>query len=621
MDFLIKQGNYLKMGAVICPDSVIYTFEGEKEEQCNILLYEKGTKNVVRIPVPSDYCIGSLRSIEICGLETDKYDYNYEIDGCEMTDPYARRIVGREKWADMTRKEEQFALRSGFSQSDFNWQEDSRPQIAKEDMVMYKLHVRNFTMDSASDGVKKGTFEAVEKRIPYLKEMGFTSIELMPVYEFEELVLKKKEAIPDYVDWKKEEMREEVPAVEKVNCWGYTTGNYFAPKASYAAGGNPEDSLKRLVYSLHKAQMECIMEMYFPAGTNPNLVLEALRYWVMEYHVDGFHLIGENLPLTAIVQDLILSRTKLFCDHFDESLLSQRKQKPYLMVYRDEFLYPARKVLNHQDGNFAELFDQIKKQGKDMGYVNYLASNNGFTLADLFMYSEKHNEENGECNADGIDWNYSANYGVEGPSRKKYVMQIRERQMRNAITLLLLSQGIPMVMEGDEIANSKNGNNNSYCQDNKTGWVNFRLKQSQEKYREYVRKMIAFRKEHPILHPAKPMQMHDYKGKGYPDLSLHTDAAWMTGITSGNLAIGLMYCGDYAKRQDGTPDDMIYVAYNFHTGKQFLALPKLPKGKKWYKVLDTGLEGGFLESPLCVDASSIEAAGMTIQILVGQKTV
>lgn len=630
MEYSVSQGNYLRMGASVQQNSVIYTFEGAYNQPCFVLLYDKKTKETVKIPVPAEYGIGSLRSVKIEGIDPKQYDYNYEIDGKVVLDPYARRIVGREKWADTARSRCAFKVRSGFSESEFDWQEDTAPQTAKEDMILYKLHVRNFTMDGAADGVKRGTFEAVEHKIAYLKSLGVTSVELMPVYEFEEFVIKEAEEVPDYVTWKKEycsnkegitgDGQEHVskPVIEKVNCWGYVEGNYFAPKASYAEGKNAEDSLKHLVKSLHEHKMECIMEMYFPRTVNQNRMLDVLRFWVMEYHVDGFHLLGENLPVAAITQELILSRTKLFCEQFPEQWLERDEMHPHLYIYRDEFLYPVRKMLNHHGGSLAEFIDQMRKQRENMGFVNYIASNNGFTLADTFCYNEKHNEENGENNSDGIDWNYSANYGAEGASRKQYILKIRERQMRNAVTILMMAQGIPMICEGDEIASSQNGNNNAYCQDNKTGWVNWKLRKPQERHFNYVKKIIAFRKAHPILRKAYPMQLHDYKGTGYPDWSVHTDTAWTSNPAGSAQAVGLLYCGEYAVREDGTADDMIYAAYNFHTGKQFLALPKLPKGKKWYKVIDTGCESGFLEEEICIDASRVETAGMTIQILVGK---
>ena len=296
-----------------------------------------------------------------------------------------------------------------------------------------------------------------------------------------------------------------------------------------------------------------------------------------------------------------------------EDLLEQDYAYPHLFVYRDEFYYPLRKMLNHKEICLTDFVNQMRKQKKYAGFVNYAASNDGFTLADVFMYSEKHNEANGENNADGNDWNYSDNYGIEGPTRKKYIESLRKKQLRNAITAVFLAQGIPLLAAGDEIGNSQRGNNNAYCQDNAVGWVNWKNDKKYASLQQFVRKMTAFRKAHPVLRMEEPMRMNDYKGLGYPDLSFHCDSAWTVGFSPNRQSVGMLYCGLYADCEE-----MIYVAYNFHTGKQFLALPKLPKSKKWYKVMDTGNENGFLEKEMIMDAVQVEIAGMSIQILIGK---
>ena len=620
MEYLIKEGDYCKMGAVCKENSITFTFAGQEEQPCSILLYDKKNSTTEEIAVPQEFCVGSLHSIEIQGLEYTQYNYNYKIDGQVIVDPYARRIIGREKWFETSRYSANYQVCGGFAQSDFDWKQDKAPKIIEQDMVMYKLHVRNFSMDSGERAAVKGTFDAVIHKIPYLKELGITTVECMPIYEFEELVIPQEADLPDYVTWKEERRtsQKEAVQIERVNCWGYVKGDYFAPKASYAKGKDAENALKTMVYTLHEAGMECVMEMFFPGSVNQNLILDALRFWVMEYHIDGFHLVGENLPIRAIAQDLVLSRTKLFYESFDEDLLEWNKKHPHLYIYRDEFLYPVRKMMNHMDTSLTAFADQMRKQKENAGFINYIASNNGFTLWDVFSYSEKHNEDNGEHNADGNDWNYSANYGVEGVSRKRYIEQLRAKQLRNAVTILALGQGVPLIYEGDEIANSQKGNNNAYCQDNKTGWVNWRNEKKYGWLTEYVKKMLAFRRAHPILHMDKPMQMHDYKGLGYPDLSYHCDSAWVTGFEQSRQSVGMLYCGLYATDCAKHTDDLIYIAYNFHTGKQFLALPKLQKKQKWYRVVDTGLEGGFLEESLAVQADRVEITGMSIQILIGK---
>lgn len=615
MKYNVREGDYRTMGAVVHNDGVVFTFEGRKEQKCSIVLYEKKTGKIGKIPVPDTYYVGALRSIMVMGIEPASFDYNFEIDGKVMTDPYARRIVGREKWGEKERFGMDYQVKSGFSTDVFDWEEDVAPEIAKKDMVMYKLHVRNFTMEGSNGGARKGTFEAVENRIGYLRDMGVTTVEFMPFYEFEELMIPETCELPDYVTWKEEQKTDtkKLPEVEKINCWGYTEGNYFAPKAAFTKSRQPEYALKSLIKALHKNDMECIMEIYFPDTINQNLMLEALRFWVMEYHVDGFRLMGANLPVRAMAQDLILCRSKLFADTIPEDLLEQDYAYPHLFVYRDEFYYPLRKMLNHKEICLTDFVNQMRKQKKYAGFVNYAASNDGFTLADVFMYSEKHNEANGENNADGNDWNYSDNYGIEGPTRKKYIESLRKKQLRNAITAVFLAQGIPLLAAGDEIGNSQRGNNNAYCQDNAVGWVNWKNDKKYASLQQLVKEMIAFRKAHPVLRMEEPMRMNDYKGLGYPDLSFHCDSAWTVGFSPNRQSVGMLYCGLYADCEE-----MIYVAYNFHTGKQFLALPKLPKSKKWYKVMDTGNENSFLEKEMKMDAVQVEIAGMSIQILIGK---
>jgi glycogen operon protein len=200
--------------------------------------------------------------------------------------------------------------------------------------------------------------------------------------------------------------------------------------------------------------MECIVEMYFPDRTDHNLILDALRYWVMSFHVDGFKLLGDRLPVTAIVQDALLSRTKILYDGFDMSVVPQNRTYENLYIDKEEYQFAARMMLNHINCNMYELLNQQKKQGENVGFINYISSNNGFTLSDLFMYNDRHNEANGEKNADGPSWNFSNNYGCEGPSRKRFIREIRKLKWKDAMLLLFLAQGVPMIMAGNDARNS-----------------------------------------------------------------------------------------------------------------------------------------------------------------------
>ncbi len=622
MEYTIIEGNYAKIGVSKMADTVYFTFQGEKEQKCAILLYS-ANDHEIRIPVPDEYCIGALRSVGIRGLKWKKMYYNYEIDGKILFDQHARKVFGREKWADAGRLLENHLVRAGFDFARFEWEGDRFPEIPREQMIMYKLNVRAFTMDAGVSGKKKGTFAGVMEKIPYFKELGVTSLEFMPVYEFEELLA--EESVQQNPDgWSANAkagllLEEKQQSSYKINCWGYVPGDYYAPKASYSATGEPSLELKTLIRELHKNHMECILEIYFDEKMNQNIAVEILRYWVMEYHVDGFHLLGAALSIDAMAQDLILRRTKLFADGFSRRLFQEETSYPHLFVYNDDFLYASRKMLSRNHGSMTELLGQLKRQNSVFGFVNYIAGNNGYTLADLFCYVQKHNEANGENNQDGLLWNFSCNGGVEGVTRKRGILEFRRKQMRNAATLVLIGQGVPLLMAGDEFGNSQQGNNNCYCQDNKTGWVNWSSLKRCAPYAQFVRQMIAFRRQHPILSSGVPMQMCDYASKGYPDLSYHGENAWILSNVYPD-AVGLLYYGAYALREDGTEDDFIYIGLNFYMEPQCLALPKLPHRLRWHPVVNTADK----ETPFCEvlqpveKKHQIEVPPQAIVILIGK---
>lgn len=599
MNLKKQAGSYRKMGVEKCKDRVTFTFQCPKETACAVLLYDKRTKKLAeRLEVPEQFCVGSVRSMTVFPLKTERFYYGYEIDGKVIRDPFGEVVIGREKWGDSERDPREEQLLSGFNVEEFDWGDTCPPEIGPQDMVMYKLHVRGFSMDGK--GRKKGTFEALQSRLSYLEELGVTTIEVMPVYEFEEIM---------------------VPAGEeqeiKLNYWGYCKSDYFAVKSSYASGDACLE-FKSLMREVHSRGMELVMEMHFGPEQNAGFIVKVLRHWVLEYRVDGFKLIGAALPMEEIAADPYLSRTKLFYESFSAELSEEGYQNLY--VYNEEFLYPMRKMLNHLGGDLLEFTKQLKKSHPFQHYVNYLSNSNTFTLADIFSYNEKHNGANGEENLDGNDWNYSSNYGMEGPSRKQFIKKIRRKQMRNAAALLFLAKGIPLLWSGDEIGNSQGGNNNAYCQDNKTGWVNWKNSGPYSDYTQFIREMIAFRKEHPVLSMNEAIRMCDYQQIGYPDLSYHGAEAWIRGISASSRSIGMMYCEAYAQDEgeEKKEDTFLYIGYNFYMGLQIFALPKLPKGRHWYLVMDTGEEKPFFEKPQRLDKNFYEAFGQTISILIGR---
>ena len=599
MGYTLKEGNYEKLGVQIDNNALVFTFEGEKEDDCAILLYRKDHRLAERLVVPAEYCMGSVRSVRIEGLSARNLMYNYEINGEIRTDAYARRIIGREKWHDLSREKHHYRIYGGCLSEHFDWALDSKPEVPKGEMFIYKLHVRSFSMDAGLQGKIRGTFAAVNRKIPYLKSLGVTTVEFMPIYEFEELVFAGAPQMPPNIQWKEEEGDLIVPPrehdVERVNCWGYVQGNYFAVKASYGSTDHPSMELKELILELHKNGMEAVMEMYFDDNMNQNIILDALRFWVREYHVDGFHLLGASVPVTAAAQDMFLSRTKLFSGGFEPILFERKSAFPRLFVYKDEYLYPVRRALNHISADMNQFLCQQRKQHDVQGFVNYVAGNNGFTLYDLFAYQDKHNEANGENNRDGSDWNFSSNCGCEGRSGRKAVNELRRRQLLNALVILMMGQGVPLLMAGDEFGNSQGGNNNAYCQDNRTGWLNWKKGEKFAWLTQAVRKLAEFRGAHPIICKETPMQMRDDMHRGFPDLSYHSLHPWVLSVSAAKEAVGLMYYGCYG---DDCPEDFVYIAYNFHNGMETLALPKLPEKKCWYLVIDTSRgKEAFLETP------------------------
>lgn len=621
MNFKIHEGNYEKMGVTRTRENVIFTFFGEKEDQCYLVLIHKVTGELTKIPIPQEYCLGSLRSVAVSGLQIKDYYYYYRINDKETLDDFAPVIAGREIWNDISRAEQDYRVYGAALEERFDWKQDKNPEVRSDQLVIYKLHIRGFTMERRNAKASAGTFRGLEQQIPYLKELGITSVELMPVYEFEEMPVPVKAQIPEYVKWQEDAddliLQQKNEGNKQLNFWGYGPGNYFAVKTSYAREPKRASfEYKHLIRSLHENGMECIMEMFFPKETNHNLILDALRYWVREYHVDGFHLLGENLPITAIVQDVILSRTKIFYVNIPADMQIQKKYSR-LYVYKEEYQYPARKLLNHINGNLSEFIDQQKKQGNGYGYVNFVSSNNGFTLADVFMYNDKHNEDNGEENSDGDNWNFSSNYGVEGPTRKKYIADLRKRQWKNALAMLFMAQGVPLLWSGDEFGNSQQGNNNAYCQDNSIGWVNWRSPRFSRPYLDFVKKLSAFRREHPMIAQQDPFRFSDYRTYGFPDLSYHGDHAWISHVDYGKMNIGMMYSGAYAPKGASSQD--VYVAFNFYSEGTRLALPKLSKKRKWHLVMNTALDDSWLKEPeKCANQQYITVETQSICILVGK---
>lgn len=567
------------------------------KEPASLILYRKGTEEIeAEIPFPEQPFAGYVYSMKVSGISPREYEYNFRIGKKVITDPYARLVVGRSPFGDMEEKGEH-QVRGGFALNGFDWGEvEKAPEIPYEDVVAYQLHVRGFTKQKNSRVRHKGTFLGVQEKIPYLKELGINQIILMPSYEFDEIIKEKGiGTAPAMVNDKTGTLIQENTSNKKLNYWGYTSGCYFAPKFSYSATGKPDREFKSMVKAFHENGMEVVMQFCFPDPVDLVMVNECLLWWVQEYHVDGFQLLMNQEAANKVAANPFLGRTKLMCNYFPTEQIypeGRNGRTRNLAECHDGFKVDIRRLLKGDEDMLAAFVHRTKYNPADSGVLNYVTNQDGFTLMDLVSYDKKHNEENGEQGHDGSEYNFSWNCGAEGPTRKKKVLDLRMQQMKNAFAMLLLSQGTPMIRAGDEFGNSQGGNNNPYCLDNEVSWVDWSKEKSYQELTDFVKRLIAFRKEHKILHLEKPLTGNDMRSMGYPDVSAHGSRAWYGGFEPVNRHVGLMYCGMYAGQEE-----FLYVAYNLHWEPQEMALPFLPEGMEWQKVLDTAavVSGGAMK--------------------------
>ena len=593
--FTKSRGQTIPLGVSKTNAGINFSVCVKRDQSCALVLYQRGERQPFA-KVALDVCDGQgdVRAVELAGLSGRHLEYVYEIDGQEVPDPYARCIYGTKKYGETPQY-----VRCGIPDGDYDWEDDRAPAHPLSDVIAYNLHVRGFTKDVSSKVKKKGTFGGIIEKIPYLCELGVNQIELMPAYEFPELY-----SDPALM----------TPEITKKNYWGYGPALFFAPKASYAASDRPCTEFKDLVKACHRSGIELVMEFYFPEHTSLAMIADCLRYWVMEYHVDGFHI--NALPtgyMSSLAVDPILSATKLYASDFPD--LSAEADAGHLARYHDGFSGAMRRILKGDEDQLHAFMYYLCEHPQDTGVIHYITSHNGFTLCDLVSYDQKHNEDNHQNNCDGSDFNFSWNCGQEGRSRKRKVLALRRKQMKNALALLLFSQGTPMLLAGDECGNSQEGNNNPYCHDSKLTLVQWNNAVSKE-MQPFVRKLIALRKRHPILHSAEPLKSMDVNGNGYPDVSFHSDKAWYVEMEPYRRHVGVMYCASQT--------DFLYVAFNFHWLSHDFALPYLPSQYVWKMLMDTSVEGEHcIEEPenavSISDQRKIVVPERTVVLLIAQE--
>lgn len=609
-----KKGQPLPLGASIEKDGINFAVELYQNRKISLILYKKGENKIDKeIEFPKENRQGRIAYLFVSGILPEEYEYNFRYDGYIIQDPYAKRIVGREEWGKINRD----GLKCGFLTEKFQWGNDTPPNIAYEDSIIYRLHTRGFTKHTSSGVTAKGTYEGIIEKIPYFKELGITMVELMPIHEFDEIL------IPNYPMYSQENDKQKKTLV---NYWGYTRGFYFTPKASYAYSKNPCIELKHLVKELHRHGIEIGVEFYFAPGTKEYLILDCLKYWAMEYHLDAIHVNADVAPMTLIGVEPLLSNIKLFGNHWNTEQIYARGEFPEkrsLGEFNDGFMVDIRRFLKADEDQINSFIYRMSRNPEKIGVINYISNHNSLTLKDMVSYEKKHNEANGEMNRDGTSYNYSWNCGVEGPTRKKKVLERREQQMKNAMLMLMLSQGTPMLLSGDELGHSKKGNNNAYCQDNEISWINWKLTKKEEEWHQFVKDLIQFRKAHRIFHMPQQLKMMDYGTIGFPDMSYHGTRAWYPELDNYSRHIGIMLCGIYAGRCQKDQDNYFYLAFNSHWEKHDFALPNLPKGKKWYLVYNTHCSAVQtysvgMKEPLLSNQKCLQVLPRSIIVLIGK---
>ncbi len=563
-DMKTGKGVPFPQGCTVKGQQVNFSVAVPEGKDCELILYKKGKKEPVYLAqMPESDEAGSLRFLSVELEKPEEYEYLYKIGGKLFPDVYGRAFSGRESWST-AKGQEKRKLRTRIVPGIFDWEEERFPRLSMDEVVAYSLHVRGFTKHSSSGVKARGTFAGVLEKLPYLKELGINQIHLMPVYEFEE-------------------------NQRYVNYWGYGEAYFFAPKASYAVK-DPVTEMKEMVRQMHLAGIEVVLEMPFTGETAFTLILDCLRYWVTEYHIDGFILNPYVCSLEEIAKDPVLAKTKI-------------------LKKEDGFQNVMRRFLKGDEGMIQDVIWQLKHT--DLREYNYIASHNGFTLYDTVAYDGKHNEANGENNQDGPEYNYSWNCGAEGSSRKKAVNMLRKNQIFNAFFLLLFAQGTPCILSGDEFMNTQKGNNNAYCQDNLISWLDWGNLEKNRELHDFVKSLVSLRKKY--LGTQRTDRKEEIPKSGIPQISYHGEDAWQMPAGRASRQLGVFY------HEDTKPEKNFYIAYNMHWLAHTFALPSLKKGMEW--AVAAGTHEGVLDCPEVADVKEkkVQLEERTIKVFVGRQ--
>ena len=649
--FKIRPGFFRMYGACVASNGVSFTINSHGATRCTLLLFKpQAPKPYARIPFPDSYRIGDTYSMLVYDIKPDEFEYAFSFDGPYepakgllfneenvLLDPYSRAVTGQRKWGEKPEGGKDFEYRARVVKSSFDWGNIKQLEQPFEDLVIYEIHVRGYTKDKSSGVSAPGTFAGLKDKIPYLKDLGINAVELMPIFEFDEM-----------------ESARVVDGVQLYNYWGYNTVSFFAPNTSYAFNeehNHEGDELKSLIKALKENGIEVILDVVFnhTAEGNEmgpcfsfkgidnnvyymltpdahyynfsgcgnvmncnhpvvrNFIIDCLRHWAIEYRVDGFRfdlasILGRdqngapmaNPPiLESLAFDPVLGKMKLIAEAWDAGGLYQVGSFPswnrwaeWNGRYRDDM----RSFLKGDDGMAGNAITRItgsrdlyspESRGHKAS-VNFLTCHDGFTLYDLYSYNEKHNEKNGWNNTDGDNNGHSWNCGAEGETDDPNVNGLRRRLIKNAFAALLCSRGPAMFFAGDEFCNTQFGNNNAYCQDNIISWLDWSRLEEFKEIHDFVRHMIQFRKEHPILRKmTKPSSCQ------LPEISVHNGTPFNASTDYKTKLIGIMYAG---RNEEDTEDDIVFYCMNAYWGPLVMQLPVLPNGKHWHVDTNTNAE-------------------------------
>lgn len=701
-------GKPYPLGATWDGNGVNFALYSENAEGVDLCLFNSLEDDLETIKVPFKERTHHVWHAYLPGIQPGQL-YGYRVSGPYkpadghrfnayklLLDPYAKAISGTIQWHDAlfgyeigheledlsfnTVDSAPYMPKSVVVNDQFDWEDDKLLNIPYHETIIYEAHVKSFTHlhpDIPED--IRGTYSALAHPvvIDYLKDLGITAIELMPVHHFIEDRHLKEKGLTNY--------------------WGYNTIGFFAPDSRYAATGilgQQVNEFKTMVKALHKAGIEVIIDVvynhtaegnhfgptlcfkgidntsyyrltndkryymdYTGTGSTLNtrmpyvlqLIMDSLRYWIQEMHVDGFRFdlaatlareLHEVDKLGAffdiIHQDPIISRVKLIAEPWDLGEGGYQVGKfpvgwaEWNGLYRDcirDYWRGAESRLAEFAQRITGSADLYKNDYRSPGAsINFITSHDGFTLQDLVSFNDRHNEANGEENKDG-DWqNHSCNYGVEGPTQDAGINEIRRRQKKNLLTTLFLSQGVPMMLSGDELGNSQYGNNNAYCQDNEISWIKWSEKD--DNLISFVRHLIWFRKSHPAFSRRRWFQELPIRGIGLTDIAWFSpdgnemkDAQWNEGYAK-SLGVYLNGLGLRCLDEKGRKltDKDFYLVFNAHDGVIEFTLPPEKFGSKWLKVLDTSADDELLEDPMPEfgAANKLVVQGRSIVLLQGE---